>query len=332
MDPRPSSSERVDMQAARPSVGMSLSRVGLTGVEKVIHVGVGPRSSQPLSARLACFVEPAPPRRGATPARFEQVIHDAVRGLALDGGMRAERLAQQVAERVRERQGARRVAVTIAARVPEQRPAPVSGVPTQEIFTLYGRAVASERRTRRMVGVAAQGMTTSPHAQDVLGARARERLAADGFSEAEIARILDAVPVATHSRLGVGTLYLGCPEGRALEFDVAALLAIVENAMSSEIFELMKRSDEAAVVERAHRRPRFVEDCVRAMIAGVVERLAGVPDDVFVSAAQVNVETVRAHNVVAERAGLLGDLRRELATGQDARPVSMREWLETDAP
>ena len=44
--------------------------------------------------------------------------------------------------------------------------------------------------------------------------------------------------------------------------------------MSSEIYELMKRSDEAHVVEKAHRRPRFVEDCVREMIKGVVEHLA----------------------------------------------------------
>ena len=43
--------------------------------------------------------------------------------------------------------------------------------------------------------------------------------------------------------------------------------------MSSEIYELMKRSDEAHVVEKAHRRPRFVEDCVREMIRGVVERV-----------------------------------------------------------
>ena len=30
--------------------------------------------------------------------------------------------------------------------------------------------------------------------------------------------------------------------------------------MSSEIYELMKRPDEQYVVDRAHRRPRFVED------------------------------------------------------------------------
>jgi GTP cyclohydrolase I/GTP cyclohydrolase-4 len=310
---------------------MSLSRVGLTGVEKVIRIGVDRRSPQLFSARLECFVEPKPEptRRGGDTARFEEVINDAVRELVVDTGMRAERLAQQVAERVWERQQARRVTVTIAARFPEQRPAPVSGTPSHEISTLYGTAVASERGTRRMVGVSAQGMTTSPYAQDVLVRRARDRLAARGFSEAQIARILDEVPIATHSQLGVGTLHLGCREDRALEFDVSALLAIVEAAMSSEIFELLKRSDEAAVVERAHRRPRFVEDCVRAMIAGVVARFADVPDDVFVSAAQKNMETLHGHDVVAERAGLLGDLRRELATAESgARETSMREWLE----
>jgi GTP cyclohydrolase I/GTP cyclohydrolase-4 len=182
-----------------------------------------------------------------------------------------------------------------------------------------------------MLGVSAQGITTAPYAQAALHARARERLAADGFSESEIARVLDRVPVATHDQLGVGTLHLGCPEDCALEFDVAALLAIVEGAMSSEIFELMKRSDEAAVVERAHRRPRTVDDCVRVMITGVVERFADLPDAAFVSAAQDSTETIRSHHLVAERAGLLGELRRELRTGEPVEPqTSMRRWLEAD--
>ena len=99
--------------------------------------------------------------------------------------------------------------------------------------------------------------------------------------------------------------------------------------MSSEIYELMKRSDEGAVVEKAHRRPRFVEDCVREMVRGVVETLRHLLDDTFVSARQENLETIHQHNVVAERFGLLGELRRELATGEHSRRhVSLREWLD----
>ena len=84
--------------------------------------------------------------------------------------------------------------------------------------------------------------------------------------------------------------------------------------MSSEIYELMKRSDEAHVVEKAHRRPRFVEDCVREMISGVVERVPDLRDEAFVSARQENLETIHQHNVIAERFGTLGEIRRELQT------------------
>jgi GTP cyclohydrolase I/GTP cyclohydrolase-4 len=101
--------------------------------------------------------------------------------------------------------------------------------------------------------------------------------------------------------------------------------------MSSEIYELMKRSDEGAVVEKAHRRPRFVEDCVREAIRGAVTRFDGLSDDAFVSSRQENLETIHQHNVVAERFGLLGELRRELGAGEHvAHHTSMREWLDAD--
>ncbi|MEA2185946.1 MAG: cyclohydrolase, partial [Solirubrobacteraceae bacterium] len=52
-------------------------------------------------------------------------------------------------------------------------------------------------------------------------------------------------------------------------------------------------------------------------------------DEHFVSARQENLETIHQHNVVAERFGLLGELRRELATGEHAGyQVSMRDWLD----
>ena len=104
--------------------------------------------------------------------------------------------------------------------------------------------------------------------------------------------------------------------------------------MSSEIYELMKRSDEAHVVEKAHRRPRFVEDCVREMIRGVVDAFPELNDAAFVSARQVNLETIHQHNVVAERFGTLGEVRRELETAcrrratRRARPGSTRSSPE----
>jgi GTP cyclohydrolase I/GTP cyclohydrolase-4 len=155
------------------------------------------------------------------------------------------------------------------------------------------------------------------------------RLLEQGFGESEIERILDAVPVATHNQRGLGTLQIGATESGALEIDARTLLGIVEQSMSSEIYELMKRADEAAVVEKAHRRPRFVEDCVREMIGGVVRALPELPDEAFVSARQENLETIHQHNVAAERHGTLGEVRGELETGlPPKRHTTLREWLD----
>jgi GTP cyclohydrolase I/GTP cyclohydrolase-4 len=284
-------------------------------------------------ARLECFVDLSREQKGAHMSRFEEVINEAIGEVVLsESPFRAETLAQHIAELVRARQRAERAEVTIAARYPEHKPAPVSGVQTQEIYTLYGRAVAFERGTRRTVGVSATGMTACPCAQELVAGRARGRLAEDGFSEEQIERILERVPVATHNQRGLATLHIGCIEECVAEIDAAALLAIAEGSMSSEIYELMKRSDEVEVVEKAHRRPLFVEDCVREMIANVVRRFPELDGASFLSARQENLETIHQHNVVAERHGLFAELRSEIDSGRPvAHQTSLDEWLDAGA-
>jgi GTP cyclohydrolase I/GTP cyclohydrolase-4 len=317
-----------DVQARPPGVPVGLSRVGVTGVEKVVRI-----RDESYFARLSCFVDLSHQQKGAHMSRFEEVVNEAIGEVVLsESPFRAETLAQHIAELVRTRQDAERAEVTIAARYPEHKPAPVSGIPTQEIYTLHGRAVAFEHGTRRTVGVSATGMTACPCAQELVAARARTRLAGDGFSAAEIERILQSVPVATHNQRGLATLHIGCIEECVAEIDASALLQVAEASMSSEIYELMKRTDEVEVVEKAHRRPRFVEDCVREMIAGVVARFPELDGASFVSARQENLETIHQHNVLAERHGLLSELRAEVDSGMPAaHQTSLEEWLSAGA-
>ena len=313
------------MQARVPGIAVGLSRVGVTGVEKVVRI-----RDELFFARLDCYVDLSHNQKGAHMSRFDEVVNEAIGEVVLsESPFRAETLAQHIAELVRARQGAERAEVTIAARYPEHKRAPVSGVQTQEIYTLHGRAVAYEHGTRRVVGVSATGMTACPCAQELVAARARERLAADGYSDEQVAQILASVPVATHNQRGLATLQIGCVEGCVAEIDASALLAVAEASMSSEIYELMKRSDEVEVVEKAHRRPRFVEDCVREMIAGVVGAFTDLDGASFVCARQENLETIHQHNVVAERHGLLAELRAEVESGVPAaHQTSIEEWLD----
>jgi GTP cyclohydrolase IV len=47
-----------------------------------------------------------------------------------------------------------------------------------------------------------------------------------------------------------------------------------------------------------------------------------------VSARQENLETIHQHNVIAERHGLLSELRTEVDSGTpSARQTSLEEWL-----
>jgi GTP cyclohydrolase IV len=321
-----------DVQASLPATQVSLSRVGVTGVEKVIRVKAD-GSENLFYAEFECFVDLHPQQAGVHMSRFEEIVGEAIDEVVLGEAFKAEVLAAHVAQKVRERQGGLRAEVSVTAHYPETVTTPESGRSTQEIYVLFGTAVDSERGTRTLTGVQAQGMTACPCAQEMVAGLSRERLAEEGFSAAEIERVVDVVPIATHNQRGIGTLHVGCPEGGPSWIDAPQLLRIVETSMSSEIFELMKRPDEMSVVVKAHENPRFVEDCVREMVRQVIEGYPDLPDDAFVMARQENLETIHRHNVVAERYGTLGELRAELASGEhQPRHLTRREWLEAPAP
>jgi GTP cyclohydrolase IV len=336
-------SPTVDVQASRPRTEVSLTRVGVRGIEKVIRVGGrrpassdgppgrldGDPAGSYFFAELECFVDLNPRQAGVHMSRFEEVVNGAIDQVVLGETLRAEELAARIASRVRDQQEGLRAEVTIAARYPETVPTPASNLPTQEIYTLRGAAVVSERGTRTLTGVEAQGMTACPCAQELVAGRSRERLAAEGFTDDEIERVFAAVPVATHNQRGIGSLHIGRPEGVELDVDARDLLHIVEQSMSSEIYELMKRSDEVSVVEKAHRNPRFVEDCVREMVRRVAAAYPKLGEGGFVLARQENLETIHRHSVFAERSGLLAEIVAELESGEHSRHhMTEREWLE----
>jgi GTP cyclohydrolase IV len=317
-----------DVQSGLPATQVSLSRVGVTGVEKVIRVRDHERENL-FYAEMECFVDLEPKQAGVHMSRFEEIVGEAIDEVVLGEAFKAEVLAAHVAEKVRERQHGRRAEVSLTARYPEIVATPESNIDTQEIYVLFGTAVASETGTRTLTGVQAQGMTACPCAQEMVTGLSRERLAEQGFDDAQIEKIVSTVPIATHNQRGIGTLHIGCPEGGPAWIDAPDLLRIVESSMSSEIYELMKRPDEMSVVVKAHETPRFVEDCVREMIRQVVEGYPDLPEDAFVMARQENLETIHRHNVVAERYGTLGELRKELESGEHTpHHLSMREWLE----
>jgi MptA/FolE2 family GTP cyclohydrolase len=194
---------------------------------------------------------------------------------------------------------------------------------TQEMVKLIGIAAASRNGARRVVGVEATGINACPCAQGLVRGAAAERLLEDGFAETVVDRILELVPLATHNQRGRATLYIGT----AGPFDAEDLVEIVEQSMSSPVYELLKRPDELFVVEHAHLQPRFVEDSVRHALHAALERYPDLADTDFLWSRQVNLETIHTHDVVAERHGTVGELRAELQAAKPSGHTELREWL-----
>ena len=68
---------------------------------------------------------------------------------------------------------------------------------------------------------------------------------------------------------------------------------------------------------------------MREMVRSVCERYPELAGDAFLLARQENLETIHRHNVVAERYGLLSEIRAEIDSGEHSLThVTMREWLE----
>src|SRR5512133_1699429 len=114
-----------DVQASVPAIQVSLSRVGVTNVEKVIRIGE-PGAEQLYYAKLDCFVDLGPEQKGAHMSRFEEVVNEAIDEVVLSEAFKAETLAAHIAALVRDRQGGARAEVTIAARYPEHKLTPAS--------------------------------------------------------------------------------------------------------------------------------------------------------------------------------------------------------------
>ena len=309
-----------DLQEETPSARLRLDQTGVTGLHRIIQLADG---GGLFYATLDLFVELPADQKGAHMSRFSDTVEEVLEDLGEFEAPIIETLAERIATALTVGHRASRADVEIRAQFPLERRAPISGKPSQELYTLIGIAAATPRHAVQLIGVEAEGMMACPCAQEMVRAQAEARLREQGFAPDLTEQVLSLVPVATHNQRGRGRLLVGADRPLRAE----DLVEIVEGSMSSENYDLLKRPDELFVVEKAHRRPRFVEDTVREMLRSFVHTFPELPDDAYVHARQVNMETIHKHDVFAQRGGRLGEIRGELQDGQPRGSTTLAAWL-----
>jgi GTP cyclohydrolase-4 len=318
-------------QEETPDVRLSLNRVGVSHVRRIVHLEIDGQA-RVFNGEFTMVADLAPNKAGVHMSRFSEILEEATLDVlaASSAPARIERLVEAIAHEIVRSQRAIRADVRLRADFGLERWTPVSGKRGEEIYTLVGIAHADERGTRRVIGVEAEGMTACPCAQQMVRENSLHELLEAGFSQADAQRALDALPVATHNQRGRGAVLLGVGDGNADVVRAEDLVEIVEGSMSSETYDLLKRPDEFFIVNKAHHNPKFVEDVVRGILARSLDMYADLGDDTFVFASQVNYESIHKHDAFAEAFGLFGEFREELNTGSYVTAkTDLATWLGT---
>ncbi|MDF1556744.1 MAG: GTP cyclohydrolase MptA [ANME-2 cluster archaeon] len=305
-----------DVQANRPDIPITLSRVGVTDVKKLVEVSRIDKRPIILISKFDIFVDLPSDRKGANLSRNFEAIDEVLEESINQPVCEIEELCGEVARRLLDRhEYATRAEVIMKSEYIVKRITPVNKVKCQQVVDIFAEAIARRQDNgkmslKKLVGAEVLGLTACPCAQEITRDKAIAELKRLNVDSKAIYEFLNTIPMATHNQRGRGIINIQVSHKHKVSID--KIIHIIETSMSSSIYELLKRNDEAKLVENAHKNPKFVEDCVRTMAKKIVHEFPDLPDDSIITIKQINEESIHSHNAFAERIATLGELKKEL--------------------
>ena len=304
-----------DTQDDAPNIPIKLTRVGVTGVKKLLQLERPHKRPIILLPTFDAFVDLPNNQKGVHMSRNPEAIGEVLDSISKDSSVGVESLCARIVEKMMEKhEYAKRVEISMTSDYIYMSESPVTKHKTQETAHLKAKAVGLRNdkgniEIRKSIGAEVIGMTVCPCAQESVKESDKNKLL-EFLDEETTQKVLDTVTFASHNQRGIGTLLIEVPEHKTVKAE--DLIEIIETSMSSPVCELLKRPDENATVMNAHQNPVFVEDCVRNMMEKIANKYSDFPDDTLITARQENQESIHRHNAFAEKVTTLGELKEEL--------------------
>ena len=304
-----------DTQDDAPNIPIKLTRVGVTGVKKLLQLERHNKRPIILLPTFDAFVDLPFNQKGVHMSRNPEAISEVLDSVSKDNTFGVESLCAKIVEKMMDKhEYARRVEISMTTDYMFMHESPVTKHETQETANLKAKAVGlrdddGNIEIRKSIGAELIGMTVCPCAQESVRESDKNKLL-EFLDEETTQKVLDTVTFASHNQRGIGTLLIEVPEGWEVKGE--DIIEIIEKSMSSPVCELLKRPDENATVMNAHRNPVFVEDCVRNMMEMIADKYSDLPDDTLITSRQENQESIHRHNAFAEKVTTMGELKQEL--------------------
>jgi len=303
-----------DTQEKIPTIPVHLTRVGVTGVKKLLKIEREDKRPIILLPTFDAFVDLPSKQRGIHMSRNPEAISEVLEEVVERNVLELESLCAEIVNSLlKKHKYAKRAEVSMKSDFMFRKKSPITHKKSQEMTKIMADAIGyrdqEEVMIRKMIGAEVVGMTVCPCAQETIKEAARQELM-KFLDEKTTQKVLETVPIASHNQRGRGMILIEVPEDHTIRGE--DLIKIIEESMSSPVYELLKRPDENAVVIEAHRNPMFVEDCVRNMIHRIVKEFPHLPDDTLVTVRQINEESIHRHNAFAEKVATMGELKYEI--------------------
>ena len=285
-----------DTQDDAPSIPIKLTRVGVTGVKKLLQLERKNKRPIILLPTFDAFVDLPNNQKGVHMSRNPEAISEVLETVANDSTVDIESLCAKIVDKMMTKhEYAKRVEISMTTDFMFLKESPVTKNKTQEMSKLIAKATGFRKEDgtieiRKQIGAEVIGMTVCPCAQESVRESNKNKLL-DFLDEETTQKVLDTVTFASHNQRGVGTVLIEVPEDKKIKAE--DIIEIIESSMSSPVCELLKRPDENATVLNAHANPVFVEDCVRNMMDQIAARYGNLPNDTLITARQENQEGKR---------------------------------------
>lgn len=284
---------------------LGLHRVGVRGVKKPLVVQ-RPDRAVTLTVAFSVAVDLPSTRKGSDLSRNAELLAEVVDWTAQRPVESLESACSTIARELLSRHPYAKVAEVRAEADYFAQRGIAPARQSLEDFRLYAEATARRNGSSgvgllRAIGAEAVGMTACPCAMET----AREKLTKEYPLLGDPS--LKELPIVTHNQRNRTRLDLELPEGTDVEVD--EILAAIEGAQSSPTYAILKRGDEADVVLTAHRHPKFVEDVMRDLLAGLPARFSALPDETGVRVLTVSEESIHKYDVTSSHRTTLGELR-----------------------
>jgi len=284
------------VQSSPSSSNFKLTRVGVTGVKKLVHIKrPGKKTSIPLVVKMDLFVDLPASQKGSHMSRNLELISEIIDMNLKQPVPDLESFCAKTAKLLlKKHEYASFSEVKAEGDYFLDRIYP-SGKKGLEPFTLVAEARAkSNGEVKKLIGVRVIGMTACPCAYEVIKT---------------LGKYEDKYIPPTHNQRNITTLMIEVP-GDDKSVDANYLIDIVEKSFSSPTYSILKRREEGKIVFNAHKNPKFVEDVVRDLLGSVLKKYSNLPDDVMVIVRSESEESIHKHNAFAERVTTLGELRK----------------------